>query len=74
MKKLIMRNLFLLCAVMAATLASCDKDEEYSLLLNERVVFIEEPGGQATVGYTAYGLASVAATTIPQGWTITVNT
>ena len=64
----------LLLVAGVTVLASCKKDEEYSLLLNEKAVFIEEPGGQASISYSAYGLASVAATTIPQGWTITVNT
>lgn len=74
MKKLTVRNLLLSLAVVATLLPSCKKDEEYSLILDERIALIEEPGGQVSIGYTAYGLASVSATTIPQGWTITVNT
>ena len=74
MKRLTVRNLLLSLAVVATLLPSCKKDEEYSLILDERIALIEEPGGQASIGYTAYGLASVSATTIPQGWTITVNT
>lgn len=73
MKKLTVRNLLILFAVCATLFVACKKDETYSLLLNERIVFISEPGGQASVGFSATGLASVAATTIPQGWTITVD-
>ena len=50
MKRLTVRNLLLSLAVVATLLPSCKKDEEYSLILDERIALIEEPGGQASIG------------------------
>jgi len=61
-------------SVLAALLSSCKKDgETYSFLLNERGVFVAEPGSRTSVGFTAVNIASVTATTVPEGWSVEVD-
>ena len=74
MKNLTVKIFAGLFAVAAVLLASCNKDDEsYSFLLNERGAFVEEPGGKTSVGFTAVNIVSVTPTTVPQGWSVTVD-
>lgn len=67
-------KIFLGLSVLAALLTSCKKDDDnYSFVLDERGVFVAEPGGRASVGFTAADISSVTATSIPEGWSVEVD-
>ena len=74
MKNLTVKIFVGLFVVAAVLLQSCKKDSEtYSFLLNERGAFVEEPGGTTSLGFTAINISSVTPTTVPQGWSVTVD-
>ena len=74
MKNLTVKIFVGLFVVATVLLQSCKKDSEtYSFLLNERGAFVEEPGGTTSLGFTAINISSVTPTTVPQGWSVTVD-
>lgn len=74
MKNLTVKIFVGLFVVAATLLQSCKKDSEtYSFLLNERGAFVDEPGGKTSIGFTAINIVSVSPTTVPQGWSVSVD-
>lgn len=74
MKNLTVKLFAGLFVAAAVLLASCKKDSEtYSFLLDERGAFVDEPGGTASLGFTAVNIVSVSPTTVPQGWSVRVD-
>lgn len=59
-----------LLVVAAASFVSCSKDGDSGrMVLSQSALFIEEPGGTGTVGFTTSNVSSISFSNLPGGWT-----
>lgn len=63
-------NIALLLAVVCTLATSCKKEETRSLSVPSESILVSMPGETGTTTFDSSNIASISATTVPNGWTV----